>query len=429
MAPLVVMIENAREIRGWGPLIAKRDPRTGRVLKLDGSVAAKGERVPRLDQQLVRDPQRAGRSFSRWVSHIRCLGYAYEDRDLCYADYSVPTSRRRFHAVARRDGRPIDWPVRTHAPAHLAASLGLLPWVPAAQIIDWSLPIPSIFERAKPLAQATERRIAVGLRRFVLESATPFLMPITHSDAPRAHDLDEPLRTITTAHRGEIALVAPSLIQTGYGERAGQGPRALDLQAPIGTMVAGGAKHALVAAWLAQHNTGMVGHRPEEPLSTLTTAGCQQQLACAYLAKLRGTSTAASVDEPLPTLSAGGQHFAAVAAFLTKYYGTAEGQGAGEPLHALTSKARFGIVTVDLQGETYAVADIGMRMLQPHEMAAAHELQLPKQIAVNGAMRPLTKTEATRLIGNSVPKRMARLLAEANAAHTLHAPAQARAAA
>jgi DNA (cytosine-5)-methyltransferase 1 len=469
-APIVVMIENVREIRGWGPLIAKRCPATGRVMKLDGTIAAKGESVPRQAQQLVRDPKRVGRSYRAWVRHIQGLGYAYDSRDLCCADYGVPTSRRRFFGVARRDGEPIRWPVRTHAPAAEAATLGLLPWVSAASIIDWSLPIPSIFERARPLAVATERRIAAGLRRYVLECAAPFLMPVTHSGAPRVHSLDEPLRTMTTAHRGEFALIAPSitkfrsgavgasveeplptvtanghskrpgcgtplgimsatLIQTGYGERAGQAPRALDLEAPIGTMVAGGAKHALVAAWLAQHNTGVVGHHPSKPLSTITTTGSQQQVAAAYLAKLRGTSTATSAEAPVPTLSAGGNHIAAVAAFLTKYYSTADGQDAGEPLHSLTSRARFGVVTVDLQGETYAVTDIGMRMIQPHEAAAAHELRLPALITVNGVTRPLTKTETTQLVGNSVPKRLPRLLAEANAAHTLRIPQQARAAA
>jgi DNA (cytosine-5)-methyltransferase 1 len=458
--PVVVFVENVREIRGWGPLIAKRDPVTGRVVKMDGSVAAKGERVPLFEQQLVRDKARAGRSFRRWRAHMRGLGYAYDDRDLNCADYGVPTARRRFFAVMRRDGRPIAWPERTHAPRAIAESLGLLPWVPAWKIIDWSLPLPSIFERKKSLAEATHRRIAAGLKRYVLESASPFLVPITHTGGVRVHGIDEPLRTVTTAHRGEIALVAPtiigtdmtstracrafplqdplrtihtrggfgvvgaSLIQTGYGEAPGQAPRALDIEAPLGTVVAGGSKHALVGAWMAQHNLGVTGHAMTEPLSTLTTAGTQQQLGAAYLAKLRGTSTAADAEAPVPTLSAGGNHVAAVAAFLTKYYGTGgQDQAADDALHTLSTKARFGVVTVTIAGESYAVSDIGMRMLEPHEAAAAHELVLPKQITIDGHTRKLTKTESMRLIGNSVPKRMARLLAQANSANALYVPA------
>lgn len=422
-APLVVFIENVREIRGWGPLIAKRCTKTGRVVKLDGTVAEPGVRVPVREQMLVRDPRHAGRSYRALIRHMRGLGYSVEALDLCCADFGVPTSRRRWFAVARRDGAPIGWMPGTHAPADQAPALGRLPWVPAWTIVDWSIPMQSIFGRARPLAVATERRIAAGLRRYVLESAAPFLMPITHHGAPRVHGLDEPLRTLTTAHHGEIALVAPSL--TVFNENC----RGVDLRDPITTLTAGAPRFGLVAAWLVKHYTGATGGPASEPVATLTARPTQHYVAAAYLAKLRGTSSATDVEAPIPTLSAGGTHVAAVAAFLTKYYGTAEGQAADEPLHALTSKARFGVVTVDIAGEPHAISDIGMRMLQPHEMAAAHELTLPKQITINGIARPLTKTEATRLIGNSVPKRMARLLAEANAVHALQSPQKARAAA
>jgi DNA (cytosine-5)-methyltransferase 1 len=428
--PIVIMLENVREIRGWGPLVAKRDQETGRVLKMDGSVAAKGERVPVRDQQMVRDPARQGRSFKRFTAHIQRLGYAYEDRDLNCADYGVPTSRKRYFGVARRDGKPIGWPKRTHAPRSIAASLGLLPWVPASDIIDWSIPLPSIFERKRPLAEATNRRIATGLRRFILECPAPFIVPMTHTGGLRMNSGSTPLPTLTTAHRGEFAVVGATLAQTGYGEAPGQKPRALDIREPIGTQVAGGAKHALVAAWMAQHNTGVYGAAMADPLSTLTTSGTQQNVAGCYLAKLRGTSTAQAIDQPVPTLSAGGNHVAAVGAFMTKYYSQGgTDQGCADPLHTLSTKGRFSLVTVKLKGRPYVVADIDMRMLEPAEAAAAHELELPREITVHGVRRPLTKTEAMRLIGNSVPKRMARLLAEANVAHALYATADQRVAA
>lgn len=492
--PQVIFIENVREIRGWGPLVAKRDPATGRVLKADGSVAAAGERVPVQQQQLVRDKARVGRSFRRWRDHLRRLGYAYEDRDLNCADFGVPTSRRRFWAIARCDGRPIRWPEPTHARRGEAEAMGLSPWRAAAEILDWSLPCPSIFGRKKALAPATERRIAVGLKRFVLEAAQPFIVPITHTSSLRAaRPADEPLPTLTTARGGELAVMAPHvtkfrkgsvgadaseplptitanghskreggaiplgvaaayLVQTGYGERPGQAPRTLDIEAPIGTMV-DGAKHAVVAAWMAKHNLGVVGNEASDPVATLTTAGTQIQLAGAFLTKLRGTGTANSAEEPVPTLTSGGEHiapaaafltkfnenspgqplqvpidtvmagaprFGAVAAFLTKYYGEGSvAQAATDPLHTLSTLARFGVVTVAIGGEVYAVADIGMRMLAPHEAAAAHELKLPAEIMVNGTRRRLTKAEAMRLIGNSVPKRMAYLLARENIVHAL----------
>lgn len=417
--PEIIMLENVREIRGWGPLVAKRDRATGRVVKLDGSVAAPGERVPVREQQLVRDNRRQGRHFRAWRAHIERLGYAYEDRDLCCADYGVPTTRRRFFAVARRDGLPIRWPARTHAPAAEAQRLGLLPWVPAASILDWTLPIPSIFGRKRPLAEATERRIAAGLRRFVLEVPLPFLVPITHQGQRRPHPSDEPLPTLTTAHRGELAVIAPVL--TGCGGRAGQ-VLPTSPSEPVGTITTK-ADRVLVAAWLAQHNLGVVGHSPGQPMSTLTTRGAQQQVAAVTLAHLRGRSTADNAGAPLPTMTTGGGHIAAVAAFLTKYYSEGgQAQACTEAIDTLTTKARFGVVTVTIEGQEFAVADIGMRMLEPHEAAAAHELTLPRQITLNGVTRPLTKTEAMRLIGNSVPKRMARLLAEANAVHALANP-------
>jgi DNA (cytosine-5)-methyltransferase 1 len=453
-APEVIFLENVREIRGWGPLVAKRCRITGRVLKLDGSVAAPGEHVPVREQQLVRDKRHLGRIFRAWVRHLRGLGYDYQDRDLCCADYGVPTSRRRFFAVARRDGRPIAWPERTHAPRKQAAELGLKPWVAAASILDWSLPIPSIFDRPRPLAEATMRRIAEGMRRFVLDNPSPFLIPLTHTGPARIHPAEEPLRTITTAHRGELAVIAPvltgcggragqvppsspqeplgtttakadrvvacaTLVQAGYGEREGQAPRVLDIEAPIGTQV-GANKFALVAAWMVQHNLGVIGHPVPTPVSTLTTAGTQQQVGAAYLAHLRGTGTALPAEGALPTLTAGGNHVAAVATFFTKYYGEGgTAQDCGLPMDTLTTLARFGLVTVTIAGEPYVVTDIGMRMLSPEEAAAAHELTLPKTITINGQTRPLTKSQAMRLIGNSVPKRMARLLAEANVQHAL----------
>lgn len=498
-----VYVENVREIRNWTRLVAKRDKATGRVLKLDGTVAAPGERVPVQQQHLVRDKKRLGRTFRRWVRHIRSLGRDYEDRDLNCADYGVPTARRRFFAVIRKKGLPIGWPERTHAPRAQAQALGLLPWRAAAEILDWSLPIPSIFGRKKDLVLATQRRIAAGIKRFVLEVAAagrrPFLIPVTHPNDARVYSADEPLRTITTAQRGEFALVAPQmtkfrkgssgadvmepiptitanghskreggaiplgvsaglLVQTGYGERPGQAPRALDIEAPLGTQV-DGAKHGVVAAWMVKHNLDVVGNEAEAPLSTLTTSGSQIQVgaaflahhrgastacdagepipsmttmgahlapAAAFLAKLRGTSTVADAEAPVPTLTAGGGqgggHVAAVAAFMTKFYGVGgTSQGCDEALHTLTTLARFGVVTVTIEGELYAIADIGMRMLAPHEAAAAHEMELPKEITIDGKTRALTKSECFRLIGNSVPPRMAMLLAQANSVNALAA--------
>lgn len=538
--PETIFVENVIELQTWGPLVAKRDPDTGRVLKLDKTVAAPGERVPVLLQQLVPDPNRKGKTWRAWVAHLRHLGYDVEYREQCCANYMIPTIRKRLFVVARRDGQQISWPALTHAPRKKARSMRRKPWLASASIIDWSLPCPSIFGRKKPLAEATLRRIARGVVRYVLQAKEPFLVqaakpvtqpfivPITHSGDHRFAPGDEPLRTLTTAHRGELALVAPhvtkfrngatgsdprdplptvtansfekrpggaiplglaaatlvkhnhgsvphqdvaeplhaittqtnkfgvvagSLVQMGYGERDGQEPRALDLDEPLGTLVAGGCKHGvvaahlstmrnadkpfsdprdpthtivadgaklgLVAAFLAQHSTGNDGHAATEPVSTLTQACVHQQPVAVHLTTLRGTSEAGrSAEEPVPALTAGGTHVGAVAAFLQHYYSQGgQDQDLADPLGAVTTKARSAVVTVTIRGETYALTDIGMRMLSPEECAAAHGFArdaLPEWIVINGARRRLTKTERYALVGNSVPPRMAMLLAQCN---------------
>ena len=138
--------------------------------------------------------------------------------------------------------------------------------------------------------------------------------------------MDAPIAVLSTANR--FGVVAASMVQTSYGERDGQAPRALDIQAPVGAQVTAGGKHAVVGAWMVQHNLGLVGHAADAPLSTLTTAGTQQQVAGAYLTKLRGTSTAQDGGEPVPTLSAGGNHVGPTAAYLAIARGQSTAQDA-----------------------------------------------------------------------------------------------------
>ncbi len=377
--PRVIMLENVEEFQDWGPL---RD---------DGTPC----------------PIRKGLTFRRWKKQLENAGYAVECRELRACDYGAPTIRKRLFVIARRDGLPIVWPEPTHGPGTKK------PYRTAAECIDWSLPCPSIFERARPLAEATMRRIAKGVKRYVIDAADPFIVPITHTGGDRVHSIREPLRTITTAQRGELALAVPTLIQTGYGERPGQEPRVPGLDKPLGTVVAGGVKHALVAAFMAQHNTGMVGHHADKPLSTITARGTQQQLVTSHLTKLYGTCKDGQDNrEPMPTITSGGQHIGEVRAFLIKYYGTDQDPQLRMPLHTVTTKDRFGIVTV--KGEDYVLADIGMRMLQPRELYRAQGF--PDSYIIDPQMdgKPLTKTAQVRMCGNSVSPSVAAAIVEAN---------------
>lgn len=418
--PRVIILENVEEFETWGPLGDDNRP----------------------------CKNRKGQTFNQWVNRLRKLGYKVEWRVLRACDYGAPTTRKRLFLIARCDGQPIIWPKPTHGPdaPHDHRT--------AAEIIDWSIPCPSIFERKRPLKDATCRRIATGIMRYVINCAEPFIVPVTHTHGGNtAQPANQPLRTITTAkggefaiatpsfvplthhgspervygpqqplptvtgaNRGEIGLVAPTLVQTGYGEREGQSPRVPGLQKPLGTIVAGGGKHALVAAFMAQHNTGVVGHDARKPLSTLTQRGTQQNVVSAGLVKLRGTGTANPATEPLHTISAQGTHFAEIRAFLIKYYGNENGgHGLDSPLGTTTTKDRFGLVTTTIGGTEYAIADIGMRMLAAHELYAAQGFPAEYIINCEGPNgKTLTKTAQVRMCGNSVCPPLPEALVRAN---------------
>ena len=362
--PDVITLENVPEFVEWGPVTDAGQP----VKAMKGT------------------------EFARWCGELRAVGYVIEHRVLHAHHFGAPTSRKRFFLVARLDGKPIAWPQPTHGP-------GLKPYRTAASCIDWSIPCPSIFERKRPLAPATLRRIAAGVVRFVLESARPFIIKVNHQGERAPESIDRPLTTVTAQRRGH-ALVAPTLIQTGYGERKGQAPRVLDLHKPLGAIVGGGQKHALVSAFLAQHYQGQVGHELKKPLPTITAID-HHSLVTSSIAVLRNNCDAKSVTEPLPTICAGGNHLGEVRAFLTTYYGNTEdiGQSVREPLRTVTTKDRFAVVTVSIGGVDYAIVDIGMRMLEPHELLKAQFGRFARRYDLSAAK---TKKDQVRLIGNSV---------------------------
>jgi DNA (cytosine-5)-methyltransferase 1 len=418
--PRVICLENVEEFQTWGPLTD------------DGMPC----------------PMRKGSTFRRWKAQLENLGYRVEHRELRACDYGTPTIRKRLFLVARCDGQPIVWPTPTHGS-------GLKPYRTAAECIDWSLPCPSIFERERPLAEATMRRIAHGIKRYVIDAAKPFIVPIQNFGwGDRPASIDDPMRTVTAGPKGgAYALAVPTLVQTGYGERPGQAPRVPGLDKPLGTCV-DGQKHALVATFLAKHyggnegpgvavdgpistittqdhhhlvaahvtkfRQGSVGSDAGEPLHTVTAGGQQARpgtgnamgLVTAHLAKLRGTSNSADAAAPLATVSAQGFHHAEVRALLLKYYGTDQDPDLREPLHTVTTKDRFGLVTV--KGEPYYIADIGMRMLQPRELYRAQGFPDSYVIDRGADGRPLSKAAQVRMCGNSVCPPLARAIVAAN---------------
>jgi DNA (cytosine-5)-methyltransferase 1 len=366
--PRVIALENVEEFATWGPLCEQGQP--------------------------IRE--RRGETFAEWCGALRALGYTLDWRTLVAADYGAPTTRKRLFLVARCDGEPIAWPEPTHGRGRAH------PWRTAAEVIDWSLPCPSIFERARPLAEKTLARIAEGVRRYVLDAARPFL--VGHYGSSVWRGVDGPVPTVTAGGGGHVSLVAPTLIQTGYGERDGQTPRVPGLDKPLGTVVAGGAKHALVAALLTKHYGGVIGHEVERPVGAITTQD-HHAVTTAFLTKFYGTSTGASVDAPMPTVTATGWHLAEVRALLERF------------ARPGTTRTLFGsrdAATVMIDGATYAIADIGMRMLAPRELFRAQGFPDSYRIDVELDGAPLTKTQRIALAGNSVCPQLAEAVVRAN---------------
>jgi DNA (cytosine-5)-methyltransferase 1 len=611
--PDVILMENVEEFLTWGPI-----DNEGQPIK-----------------------EFAGQTFDLWVRRLKRCGYKVQWRELRACDYGAPTIRKRFFMVARRDGRPIVWPKPTHGdPTSAAVKRGkLLPWRTAAECIDWSLPCPSIFDtkdqiKAKhglksqrPLKPNTLARVARGMKRYVLDAERPFIVNLTHSG--RVEDVADPFRTITGAHRGEkaavapalasfyghgdgrgvrsadlaeplrtvtvenrhalitpsitrfnggatgadlrdpaptvtansyiqrpggaapLGIIAPTLVQSGYGEAPGQAPRALDIGAPLGTVVAGGVKHALaaphlaalkgttrrsvaidtphptvlaggghsalvsphlvsvahgdsggrreypltdpmgvvlaggisnavVSPFLAQHNndgrTGAVnpGRRAMDPLSTVTATGSQQSVVAPVLTYAQHGGSVRDATAPLHTVTASCKdQNQLIAPWFAKYYGAGTGARHDEPAHTITVKDRLGhieaavaappfgpehhdrarqvaaflrdhgaweggeFVTLTIDGTTFVVVDIGMRMLTPRELFRAQGF--PDDYVIEGTWAPPATTEGewrwhpitndvqVSCCGNSVCPPLAAALAGANCAHLIATPESAKA--
>lgn len=403
--PRVIICENVSEWQDWGPVLVNKG---------------------------IPCPRRKGKTFRQFIGHIERLGYRVEIRELRGCDYGAGTIRKRLFLIATRDRMPIHWPDPTH---NEHGTDGLQPWRTAAECIDWSLSCPSIFERKKPLADATLRRIARGIVRYVLEAQEPFIVPLrgTSQSHTSVHSINDPLSTISAGgtHHG---LVTPTLIQAGYGEREGQKPRVLDIGKPLGTIVAGGGKHALVAAFLAKHYTGVVGADLRDPMPTVTSVDHNALVAATLIQTGHGEGACgtkrfshgtADLARPHNTITASGGNGALVAALLIKYYGTDQDPRLTEPLHTIPTKDRFGLVTVTIHGTAYYISDIGMRMLAPHELYAAQGFPIDYQIDRGADGRPMTKTAQVRMVGNSVCPPVARAIVEANYAQAMAVQEQA----
>nr|WP_243646788.1 DNA (cytosine-5-)-methyltransferase [Melghiribacillus thermohalophilus] len=349
--PRVIILENVEEFKTWGPL------KDGRP-----------------------DPEKKGKTFRAFVNALKRHGYKVDWKELRACDYGAPTIRKRLFLVARCDGKPIVWPKPTHGdPKSKEVKQGKLkPWRTAAEIIDWSIPCPSIFERKRPLAENTMKRIARGIKKFVINNPKPFIVRIGHTGFGGdrlQYKLDKPLTTITT--KAEHCLITPFL-STYYTETSKKEVRGQTLKEPLHTVSTANRFSLVTASFISQHYKCSTGHKVDEPLRSITTVNKAQL----------------------------------VSAFLMKYYGTDDGQTLNEPLHTVTTKDRFGLVT--LKGKPYQIVDIGMRMLQPHELFAAQGFPDDYIIDEDYKGNKLPKSAQVAKCGNSVPPPFAESLVRAN---------------
>ncbi|CAH8242646.1 DNA (cytosine-5-)-methyltransferase [Vibrio aestuarianus] len=379
----IIMLENVEEFMTWGPVVEAEEgkfkpcpERKGETFEAFVKVLTTGLEKQHPAWEEIR--YALGESFP-YEKLEKGLGYKVDYRVLHACDYGAPTIRKRFFLVARNDKQPIEWPVPTHGPK----GSGLMPYATAADIIDWSIPVKSIFGRKKPLAENTMKRIAKGLEKFVLNNENPFIAPgecavpfITeHANASNQRNMpaDEPLRTICAQVKG------------GH--------------------------FALVTAFIARHFTDGPSACINRPLPTVTTVD-HNALITSHMVKLRGTNVGHQTDEPLHKISAGGLHLGEVRAFLIKYYGTSFGEDLKSPIGTVTTKDRFGLVTV--HGEQYQIVDIGMRMLEPHELFAAQGFPSEYKITHNSQGKKISKASQVARCGNAVCPPVAKALVEAN---------------
>jgi len=364
----------------------------------------------------------SGRTFTSFINALRKYGYNVDYRELRACDYGAPTIRKRFFLIARCDGKSIIWPKPTHGdPASEAVKVGALkPWRTAADIINWTLPCPSIFDTSEEiwekhrlrivrlLAESTLKRIARGLQKFVFENPEPFIVDFKFDNSPKRSG--EPLNTTTSVNG--YGIVTSTLIQY-HSEQSDKEVRGQSLKRPLFT-VDGANRYGLVMAFMSKYYSG--GHRGSgnevtEPLNTVTAID-HNALVTSQLVKFKGKEYGHSTKEPMRTITAGGGNYGEARAFLIKYYGQGDAQGTTEPLHTVNAQDRFGLVTI--HGEQYAIADIGLRMLTPRELFNAQGFPPDYAIASGIDGKLITKTSQVARCGNAVPPPFAEALVRAN---------------
>lgn len=425
--PRVIILENVEEFQTWGPV-------------------RKGKPVKKL----------AGQTFLKWKSQLLDLGYAVEHRELVAADYGAPTIRKRFVLIARCDGKPIVWPEPTH---NKNGTEGKKKWRSAAEIIDWTLPMYSVFDSkeeikakygvnaVRPLAENTMRRVIRGVDKFTIRSGSPFLVQgkfqncaqsvdrtLTNITSVGAHELCDlllspvtfsntngsvgfpanmPIHTVTSD--GKQIMQAAQLVQ--YHSEHTERVRASSVTAPMQTIDASN-RYALVSANLTEYFGNGVPLDLIEPMHTIT-AKDRESLTAAHIVQFKGTNLGQTLAEPLQTVTAQSNPYAMCCAVIRRY-DTAEDMGNWPKVRALLNKycgyslAENEIILLVICGVEYYIRDILLRMLSPKELYAAMGFPPDYIIDRDYLGNEYGKTKQVARCGNAVCPPMAEAVVRAN---------------
>ena len=425
--PRVIILENVEEFQTWGPV------RRGKPIK-----------------------KKAGQTFQRWKKQLSDLGYTIEHRELVAADYGAPTTRKRFVLVARCDGRPVVWPERTH---DKDGADGLPKWRAAAEVIDWTQPCYSIFatkediksrygvNAVRPLADNTMRRVIRGVDKFVIRAETPYIVPwtVTNTCNSVGSQVTAPVHTVTTA--GNQLLLSPALIQ--YHTEQSENVRGQSVTETLRTVDASN-RYGLVSACLSKFYGGVIGTEVQAPMPTVTAID-HNALIAANLVEYFSTGRPISVEEPMHTVTSHDRE-ALTLTHICEFKGQDIGQDQRKPLRTITASAgefaeirtevrtyepgadmgrwpevrallnRFcdydlkenEVLTLDVGGTAYFVADIGLRMLTPRELYNAMGFPPDYIIDRDYTGRAYGKSKQVARCGNAVCPPMAEAVVRAN---------------
>lgn len=403
--PDVIIMENVEEIQQWGPL----------------------------DENGFPIKERRGEEYNKFITAMKSLGYDFDCRELVAADYGAPTTRKRWYAIFRRDGKPIVWPEPTH---NKYGTEGLQKWVPVHTVLDFSDLGHSIFGRKKPLAENTLNRIARGLRKFVFESPEPFIVQVNHGgDNFRGQSIHEPMPTITQKHGfGKVTPVIAPLIDKAYGGNYTGNGSAMD--EPLHTITTvdhnrlvspmlvplneknddgscGSDQYSAVMSFITKFYKSGTGQSLFEPLHTITTSpGHFGQVNVLAVPKEQLLASLSKSNQNQNEINDIVQKCTWVSEFIIEYYGCGTGQSVKDPLHTIVTKDRFALVTV--LGNEYVILDIYLRMLTADELKLAQGF--PKDYIIDRDYRwkLYPAGERVKKIGNSVVPVMSERLVEAN---------------